>query len=48
MPNTLKAYNVYEKKWSTFCVLRGIAPVKPAERDILEFLADLADNGHSY
>lgn len=48
MPNTLKAYNIYEKKWATFCKLRNINPYKPAEREILNFLAGLADKGLSY
>lgn len=48
MPNTLKAYDLYERKWKTFCLLKGVSVLKPVLKNILEFLASLAIKGLGY
>lgn len=38
MPNTLKSYDLYKQKWRTYCLIRGVDPMKPSEKKYSGFL----------
>ena len=41
-------YGVYHRKWNTFCVLKGLDPLKPTLNEGLLFLVSLFDSGLNY
>ena len=41
-------YAVYHRKWNTFCVIKGVDPLKPQLNDGLVFLVQLFDSGLRY
>ena len=47
-PGTKKIYSCYLRKWSMFCMIRGIDPVKPTLPQACKFLRMLSDRGLGY
>ena len=45
---TKKVYTTYLRKWSTFCLLRGLDPLKPTLPEACRFLRTLSDQGLGY
>lgn len=48
MPNTLKAYDVQERKWNTYCIQHNIERENPSKKDVLQFLSSIAHKGLGY
>lgn len=48
MPNTLKAYDLQERKWLTYCLERNLICENPNKINILNFLSSIAGKGLSY
>ena len=47
-PSTKKLYSTYLRKWTTFCLERGINKVEPSLPQACRFLRMLADSGVGY
>ena len=47
-PKTVLQYNVYHKRWNTYCVCKGINPLTTTFEHGLNFLCDLFDSGLRY
>ena len=47
-PSTKKTYSCYLRKWSTYCLVRGIDPVKPTLPQACRFLRILSGEGLDY
>ena len=47
-PKTVSQYNVYLRKWNTFCIIKNIDPLKADLKFGLDFLCELFDTGLRY
>lgn len=48
MPSTLKAYDLQERKWLSYCLEKDLNHDNARKKDILEFLSGVAAKGLSY
>ena len=44
-PKTLAQYRVYQRRWKTLCLLKGLDPLKAEHKFGLDFLCELCDTG---
>ena len=47
-PKTVSQYQVYHRRWNTYCIIKGINPLEANVNNGLEFLCDLFDKGLRY
>ena len=47
-PKTIRQYQVYHRRWNTFCIIKGIDPLTANLNNGLDFLCELFDKGLRY
>ena len=47
-PKTKGLYATYQRRWNTFCVIKGVDPLEPGINPPLSFLCELFDKGLRY